>query len=54
MSLYFLWGYLGVSSLAGLGVMIILIPINAVLSTRLRKYQFANMKTKGKEMGWIF
>jgi len=47
MSLYFLWGYLGVSSLAGLGVMVVLIPINAILSSRLKKYQFGNMKTKG-------
>ena len=50
LSLYFLYGYLGVASFAGLAVMVVLIPINAVLSSRLRKYQFANMKTKDKRI----
>jgi hypothetical protein len=45
-----LFGYLGIASLAGLAVMVVLIPVNAVLSTRLRKYQFANMKTKDKRI----
>ena len=45
-----MFGYLGVASFAGLAIMIILIPINAVLSTRLRRYQFANMKTKDKRI----
>eukprot|EP00095_Tigriopus_kingsejongensis_P008533 maker-scaffold81_size397536-snap-gene-2.18 protein:Tk08533 transcript:maker-scaffold81_size397536-snap-gene-2.18-mRNA-1 annotation:"multidrug resistance-associated protein 1 isoform x4" len=50
LSLYFLWGYLGPSCLAGLGMMIILIPINAWLSSRIKKYQFANMKKKDQRL----
>ena len=53
LSLYFLFGYLGIASLAGLAVMVVLIPVNAVLSTRLRKYQFANMKTKDKRIRFV-
>jgi hypothetical protein len=48
-----LFGYLGIASLAGLAVMVVLIPVNAVLSTRLRKYQFANMKTKDKRIRFV-
>lgn len=50
LSIFFLWGYLGPSSLAGLAVMIILIPINSAVSTFMRKYQFANMVTKDKRI----
>ena len=46
LSLYFLWGYLGPSCLAGLVVMILLIPINAILSNKMKKYQISNMKNK--------
>ena len=46
LSLYFLWGYLGVAALAGLVVMVLLIPINGVLSSKMKKYQIANMKNK--------
>lgn len=50
LSLFFLWGYLGPSCLAGLAVMVILIPINSVISTYMRRYQFANMMTKDKRI----
>lgn len=50
LSLYFLWGYLGVASLAGLVVMILLIPINAVLSSYMKKFQISNMKNKDKRI----
>ena len=46
LSLYFLWGYLGPASLAGLVVMVVLIPVNGVLSSQMKKYQIANMKNK--------
>ena len=46
LSLYFLWTYLGISALAGLIVMILLIPVNAILSRQMRKYQIDNMKNK--------
>ena len=50
LSLYFLWGYLGPSSLAGLVVMVLLIPTNAYLSSKMKKYQFANMKNKDRRI----
>jgi ABC-type bacteriocin/lantibiotic exporter with double-glycine peptidase domain len=50
LSLYFLWGYLGPSSLAGLVVMVLLIPVNAVLSSKMKTFQFANMKNKDKRI----
>ena len=46
LSFYFLWGYLGPSSLAGLVIMVLLIPVNAVISNRMKKYQKENMKNK--------
>ena len=46
LSLYFLWGYLGVSSLAGLVILVLLIPANSCLSSQMRKYQISNMKYK--------
>lgn len=49
-SIYFLWQELGPSVLAGLGVMILLVPINAFLATKSRKMQAENMKYKDKRM----
>ena len=46
LSFYFLWGYLGPSALAGLVVMVLLIPVNAILSNKMKKYQKSNMKNK--------
>ncbi|TRY70343.1 hypothetical protein TCAL_02430 [Tigriopus californicus] len=46
LSLAFLWNYVGASCLAGLGVMIVLIPVNAILSAQIKKYQVINMKKK--------
>ena len=46
LSFYFLWGYLGPSSLAGLVIMVLLIPVNSVISNRMKKYQKENMKNK--------
>ena len=46
LSFYFLWGYLGPSSLAGLVIMVLLIPINATLSNKMKMYQKSNMKNK--------
>ncbi|XP_071965517.1 multidrug resistance-associated protein 1-like [Antedon mediterranea] len=45
-SLYFLWGVLGPSVLAGVGIMVLLIPINAVLATKSRKLQVKQMAFK--------
>ncbi|XP_044154090.1 ATP-binding cassette sub-family C member 2-like [Bufo gargarizans] len=49
-SVVFLWAELGPSVLAGLGVMILLIPINAVLATKSKTFQMKNMKNKDKRL----
>ncbi|XP_078610231.1 multidrug resistance-associated protein 1-like isoform X2 [Branchiostoma floridae x Branchiostoma japonicum] len=49
-SLYFLWQTLGPSILAGLGVMILLIPVNAVLGNIIKKLQVKQMKHKDTRM----
>ncbi|OQV17405.1 Multidrug resistance-associated protein 1 [Hypsibius exemplaris] len=46
LALYFLWEALGPSVLAGLGVMILMVPINAVIANRTRSLQIAQMKEK--------
>lgn len=39
LSIYFLWAELGPSVLAGVGVMVLLIPINGVIATKNRAIQ---------------
>ncbi|OQV17409.1 Multidrug resistance-associated protein 1 [Hypsibius exemplaris] len=46
LALYFLWGTLGPSVLAGLATMILMVPINAVIGTRSRTLQISQMKEK--------
>ncbi|XP_037884212.1 multidrug resistance-associated protein 1 isoform X5 [Glossina fuscipes] len=46
LALYFLWELLGPSVLAGLAVMIILIPLNGVIANRIKTYQIRQMKYK--------
>ncbi|XP_061492311.1 ATP-binding cassette sub-family C member 2 isoform X2 [Rhineura floridana] len=50
LSVVFLWLELGPSVLAGIGVMILLIPVNAVLVTKARAIQMKNMKYKDERM----
>ena len=50
LSLYSLWGILGPSCLAGLAVMVLLIPTNAYLGTKMKKFQRENMKLKDSRM----
>ncbi|XP_050416423.2 multidrug resistance-associated protein 1 [Patella vulgata] len=50
LAMYLLWGTLGPSVLAGLGVMILLMPINGVIAAKLRKFQMAQMKLKDKRI----
>ncbi|XP_020852474.1 ATP-binding cassette sub-family C member 2 isoform X1 [Phascolarctos cinereus] len=50
LSVFFLWMELGPSILAGLAVMIIFIPINAVLATKSRAIQVDNMKNKDRRL----
>jgi ATP-binding cassette subfamily C (CFTR/MRP) protein 1 len=54
--MYFLWQILGVSSLAGLGVMILMIPLNAYIARLTRRIQVLQMKQKDsriKEMNEV-
>ena len=44
-SRYFLWGILGPSSLAGLAVMVLMIPLNAIVASKMRKYQINQVRT---------
>ncbi|XP_075390034.1 ATP-binding cassette sub-family C member 2 [Tenrec ecaudatus] len=50
LSIYFLWRELGPSVFAGVGVMVLLIPINGILATKNRKIQTKNMKNKDKRL----
>ncbi|KAJ7306005.1 hypothetical protein JRQ81_010371 [Phrynocephalus forsythii] len=46
LALYFLWQILGPSVLAGVGVMLLLVPVNAVIAMKTKTYQVAHMKSK--------
>ncbi|NWX34145.1 MRP1 protein, partial [Notiomystis cincta] len=46
LALYLLWRNLGPSVLAGVAVMILLVPINAVMAMKTKTYQVAQMKSK--------
>lgn len=46
LALYFLWQYLGPSVLAGVAVMILLIPFNAMIAMKCRSFQVEQMKYK--------
>ena len=45
-STYALYSFLGPSVLAGLGLMIALIPINAFIGSKTKTYQIEQMKNK--------
>ncbi|KAG6453079.1 multidrug resistance-associated protein 1 isoform X4 [Manduca sexta] len=50
LALYFLWGILGPSVLAGLAVMIILIPVNGLIANRVKTLQIRQMKYKDERV----
>ncbi|KAM9344970.1 ATP-binding cassette sub-family C member 2 [Symphorus nematophorus] len=50
LSIVFLWLELGPAVLAGLGVMVLMVPINGLLATKARKIQVENMKFKDKRL----
>ncbi|XP_031350249.1 multidrug resistance-associated protein 1 isoform X4 [Photinus pyralis] len=50
LALYFLWQVLGASVLAGLAVMIILIPINGLIANRGKVLQIRQMKNKDERV----
>lgn len=45
-ALYFLWGILGISSLAGLAVMGVLVPVNAIIGGKAKRLQILQMEKK--------
>ncbi|MEQ2257992.1 hypothetical protein XENORESO_000217, partial [Xenotaenia resolanae] len=49
-SIVFLWIELGPSTLAGLAVMVLMVPVNGLLATKARKLQIENMKFKDKRL----
>ncbi|XP_067333226.1 multidrug resistance-associated protein 1 isoform X2 [Channa argus] len=46
LALYFLWKNLGPSVLAGVAVMVLLVPVNGVIAMKTKTYQVAQMKSK--------
>nr|AYM45159.1 ATP-binding cassette subfamily C member 1 [Carassius auratus] len=46
LALYFLWQNLGPSVLAGVAVMVLMVPLNAVIAMKTKTYQVAQMKSK--------
>ncbi|XP_014250122.1 multidrug resistance-associated protein 1 isoform X2 [Cimex lectularius] len=50
LALYFLWETLGPSVLAGLAVMIIMIPVNGFIANRVKSLQIKQMKNKDERV----
>ncbi|XP_077585449.1 ATP-binding cassette sub-family C member 2 [Stigmatopora nigra] len=50
LSIFFLWQELGPSVLAGLAVVVLMVPINGLLANKARKFQIENMKFKDKRL----
>ncbi|OQV17406.1 Multidrug resistance-associated protein 1 [Hypsibius exemplaris] len=44
LALYFLWQALGPSVLAGLGIMLLMVPINAIIGNRIRSMQLVTLE----------
>ncbi|GFN99336.1 multidrug resistance-associated protein 1 [Plakobranchus ocellatus] len=50
LALYLLWGTLGVATLAGLAVMLLLMPLNGLIAAKMRKFQIQQMKFKDQRI----
>lgn len=50
LAVYFLWQEIGPSTLAGVGLMILLIPLNILIAGRMRTLQFQQMKVKDQRI----
>ncbi|XP_006630977.3 ATP-binding cassette sub-family C member 2 [Lepisosteus oculatus] len=50
LAIVFLWLELGYAVLAGLGVMVLMVPINGLLATKSKGFQMKNMQYKDKRM----
>uniref|UniRef100_A0A914VV15 ABC-type glutathione-S-conjugate transporter n=1 Tax=Plectus sambesii TaxID=2011161 RepID=A0A914VV15_9BILA len=53
LSIYFLWGNLGPSVLAGIAVLLAFIPINSFISIRMRRMQVEQMKLKDARLNMM-
>ncbi|XP_023349637.1 canalicular multispecific organic anion transporter 2 isoform X2 [Eurytemora carolleeae] len=51
--IYFLWGILGPSSLAGVAVLVMLIPINSYIGRKMNHYQKLQMKKKDQRTKFL-
>ena len=51
--IWMLWGILGPSTLAGICVMILLMPVNGCLANRYKVYQVAQMKLKDERIKMV-
>lgn len=49
-AMYMLWQILGPSSMAGLAFMVLLIPINSFVASKMEKAQDLQMETKDKRV----
>uniref|UniRef100_A0A1B6KK54 ABC transmembrane type-1 domain-containing protein n=1 Tax=Graphocephala atropunctata TaxID=36148 RepID=A0A1B6KK54_9HEMI len=49
-ALYFLWNLLGVSTLAGLAVMLVVMPINSVIANQMKTLQAKQMQLKDERV----
>ena len=49
-AIFFLWQQLGPSVLAGLAVMVLLIPLNGAIAAKTRNYQIRQMKEKDQRV----
>ncbi|KAG8247923.1 Canalicular multispecific organic anion transporter 1 [Homalodisca vitripennis] len=49
-ALYFLWQILGVATLAGLVVMLIIVPFNGFVANKMKKFQTQQMKLKDERV----
>ena len=49
-ALWLLWGQLGSSVLAGIAIMVLLIPLNGFLSVKSRQFQMQQMKLKDSRL----
>jgi hypothetical protein len=50
LAMVLLWNTLGPSVLAGLGIMVLLMPVNAVIAMKQRKYQITQMRFKDQRI----
>lgn len=49
-AIWLLWEYLGIAVLAGLGVMLLMVPLSGVIAAKLRDLQIVQMKVKDERV----